>query len=129
MALGTAAALSVVDPFLRLWFEPLSRYLIYYVMAKPISDAIYYLLSPRRQVWLYPEDYVLNEMFTLFMYAFPLMVGQRYMLLAMVVPYQPVVAFLDSWLPLLLLCLNARWRQEETDDRSYRPGRRLERGR
>jgi len=129
MAVGTAAIIAVVDPVLRTQFEPLTRYFIYYLLSKVITDGIYYVLAPRRRVWQYVEDYIVHEVLTLSMWAIPLVIAQRYLILVGLIPNRVVMAVLDSWLFVLVLCLRTRWTQEEADDKTYRPGRRLERNR
>jgi len=128
IALGSGAVLGLAQVYLKSrQMEPLIRYLIYFVVAKIISDIVYYVLAPERQVWLYPEQYLRDELLSLGMYGLPVCLAQRYMVLYAFLPYEPVMTVLDSWAPLLALCLVTRWKQEDTDDNSFRPGRRINR--
>jgi hypothetical protein len=127
IAVGSSLVLGVAHVYLKVVMEPFMRYLVYFLLAKVVSDAFYYLLSPRRFVWAYPEDYLFNEVCPLLMYGFPACIGQRYAIVYQVLPFEPVTALLDSFAPVLALCIYTRWNQETTDDRGYRPGRRLER--
>jgi hypothetical protein len=125
IALGSSIPLGLLHVHLKPVLDPFTRYLVYFAAAKITSDVIYYLLQPGRNVWVYPEDYLFNELFTLAMYGLPVCVLQRYLIAYQMLRFPVVVAIVDSFVPVLLLCLTSRWKQEDEDDRSYRPGRRL----
>jgi len=125
VALASSALLAVLHVLLKPKVDPFTRYLVYFVAAKIISDVVYYALQPRRNVWVYPEDYLFNELFTLAMYGLPVCIVQRYLIAYQMLRFPVLVTIVDSFVPVLLLCLNTRWQQEDKEDTSYRPGRRL----
>jgi len=125
IALASSSLLAVLHVLLKPTLDPFTRYLVYFVAAKVVSDVIYYALQPRRNVWVYPEDYLFNELFTLAIYGLPVCVVQRYLIAYQMLRFPVLVTAVDSFVPVLLLCLNTRWNQEDQEDGSYRPGRRL----
>ncbi len=125
VALASSALLAALHVMLKPRLDAFARYLVYFVAAKVISDVIYYALQPGRNVWVYPEDYLFNELFTLAMYGLPVCVVQRYVIAYQMLRFPVLVTIADSFVPVLALCLNTRWQQEDKEDSSYRPGRRL----
>jgi hypothetical protein len=125
IALGSSIPLGMLHVYLQVILDPFARYLVYFAAGKIISDVIYYYLQPRRNVWVYPEDYLFNELFTLAMYGLPVCILQRYVILYQMLRFPLALAIVDSFVPTLALCLVTRWKQEDKDDMSYRPGRRL----
>jgi hypothetical protein len=121
----SSALLFAGQELLRPFLEPFVRYLVMFFLTKVLTDAIYYYLAPRRRIWQYPEDYLIHEVLSLLAYGVTLCIGQRYLIAYGFLRFAVLESLVDSFLPPLFMCLSVRWTQEEKDDRSYRPGRRL----
>lgn len=97
------------------------HFLVAVAATKLLGDTVYFLLSPRRRLWVYVDDYLGNDFMPFFRYGFPLAIIQAYLLNRGYVP----PAYLGLWLgpgSATLIYLIDRWLVERAQDGHERAG-------
>lgn len=104
------------EPFVPFVF---AHYLVTVLVAKLVTDTLYFGLNPRRREWRHLDDYLANDLLTFARFAFPLVVLQAYAYTQAWIPYSLLGLWLGPWAALLLVLAN-RWLVERAQDQRAR---------